>query len=62
MPTFAISASATGNWKATPNAKIIFMTRSRYSPTFGMSWIGMPPSPAGTSKLAKNRHANGNTK
>ncbi len=62
MPTLAISDSATGSWNAMPNAKMSFITRSRYSPTFGISWIGMPACRQVVSKLRKNRQANGNTK
>ena len=44
-----------------PKAKISFITRSRYSPTLGMSWIGMPPPPVFVSKLRKKLQAAGNT-
>ena len=45
-----------------PNAKISFMTRSRYSLTFASSWIGSPPAPSVDSKLRKNRQAAGKMK
>ena len=61
MPTLASRVSSTGSSKATPNAKMSFITRS-ISLTFASSWIGNPPAPVGVSKLRKNRQAIGNTK
>ena len=62
MPTLASKVRATGSWKVIPNAKISFITRSRYSLTRGSNSIGTPPPPVSDWKLAKNRHAKGNTK
>ena len=40
MPTLASKVSNTGSWNAMPNAKISFITKSRYSPTLACNSIG----------------------
>src|SRR3954454_19138448 len=39
MPMRPSSVRITGNWKATPKAKISDIISERYSPTFGNNWI-----------------------
>ncbi len=61
-PARASNVRATGSWNMMPKPRIKVMTSDRYSLIFASSWIGIWPSVAGTSKLAKNFSANGRTR
>ena len=61
MPIRPSSVRITGNWNATPNAKISDIISDRYSPTFGSSWICAVSAPPACCMPSENRTSIGST-